>query len=350
MRWAILALVVAGGAAAQQPAWLMSEEEVAALEARVGREPGNEAARESIVTWCAGKRQRERGLPHAWWLVEKAPASTGANEASALIVNPPASAEELLRLEQTWNRHLSAQGDSVAVLLNAADFFAVRQRLNKAEELYLRALSKNGQGMYGKAQLKLSMFYAMLLINEALSGGSGWGELIAFNQGVRDKLRQWDDIEMVGRVGKMLSELGKGLPAGAPGSLLETIRFGEELLARARKADPENAEWRPAPAKAPEVEEPSERMVVSASEQKTLLKNFYEVAYPQGAKGRGEVRFRVVIGTNGKVRELSYLSGRTEFVKAAEEAVRRYEYEPRTKEGRAVEVETEVEVLLLPPK
>jgi hypothetical protein len=350
MRWAILALVVAGGAAAQQPAWLMSEDEVAALEARVVREPGNVAARESIVTWCSGKRQRERGLPHAWWLVEKAPASSSANEASALIVSPPASAEELLRLEQTWNRHLSAQGDSVPVLLNAADFFALRQRLNKAEELYLRALSKEGRVPYGAARIKLWMFYAMSLINEALGGGSGLGELIEFNQGVRAKLRQSDDIELVGRVGKMLSELGKGLPAGAPGSLLETIRFGEELLARARKAEPENVEWRAAPAMPPEAEGPAERMVASASEQKTFLKSFHEVEYPRGAQGRGEVRFRVVIGTNGKVRELSYLSGRTEFVQAAEDAVRRYEYKPRTKEGRAVEVETEVEVLLLPPK
>jgi TonB family protein len=80
--------------------------------------------------------------------------------------------------------------------------------------------------------------------------------------------------------------------------------------------------------------------------QASRLKTFAP-AFPRdaiGSIGSGVVVLKAVIGTDGKVQGLNVLSGPETFVPAAEDAVRRWEYQPYLFMGEAVPVETQVTV------
>lgn len=69
--------------------------------------------------------------------------------------------------------------------------------------------------------------------------------------------------------------------------------------------------------------------------------------YPPEARRagtQGSVQLSVVIGRDGKVTQVSYLSGEAAFAEAAMEAVRQWVYRPTLLNGEPVEVTTEVEV------
>jgi len=91
---------------------------------------------------------------------------------------------------------------------------------------------------------------------------------------------------------------------------------------------------------------PSVIRVSETAMQASRLKTFAP-AFPRdaiGSIGSGLVVLKVLIGTDGKVQGLDALSGPQKFVPAAEEAVRRWEYQPYLFMGEAVPVETQVTV------
>jgi len=70
--------------------------------------------------------------------------------------------------------------------------------------------------------------------------------------------------------------------------------------------------------------------------------------YPQAAKDRriqGTVRMQAVISTDGRVAELTVLSGDTILAVAATEAARQWWYQPTLLNGRPVEVVTTIDVI-----
>jgi TonB family protein len=70
--------------------------------------------------------------------------------------------------------------------------------------------------------------------------------------------------------------------------------------------------------------------------------------YPEEARRtrvQGTVSLHAVIGVNGSVKELSVLAGHPSLTQAAVDAVRQWRYEPYSQNGRAVEVETTVNVI-----
>ena len=70
--------------------------------------------------------------------------------------------------------------------------------------------------------------------------------------------------------------------------------------------------------------------------------------YPQEAKDRriqGTVRMQAVISTDGRVAELTVLSGDTILAVAATEAARQWRYQPTLLNGRPVEVVTTIDVI-----
>jgi len=72
-----------------------------------------------------------------------------------------------------------------------------------------------------------------------------------------------------------------------------------------------------------------------------------EPTYPPLAKAarvQGAVEFKAVVGENGIIRRLLLVRGHPLLVNAAKEAVLQYVYRPTLLNGRAVEIETEVEV------
>lgn len=69
--------------------------------------------------------------------------------------------------------------------------------------------------------------------------------------------------------------------------------------------------------------------------------------YPEGARKKniqGIVKLEIVIGTNGAVESAKVTDGPKELRKAAEKAVKHWRYKPTTVNGKAIEVETEVQL------
>jgi TonB family protein len=70
--------------------------------------------------------------------------------------------------------------------------------------------------------------------------------------------------------------------------------------------------------------------------------------YPQVAKAqhiKGTVVLRVIIGYDGDVEEVQYVSGPTELLNSAEDAVRQWRYKPTLLSGDPVEVDTTISVV-----
>ena len=70
--------------------------------------------------------------------------------------------------------------------------------------------------------------------------------------------------------------------------------------------------------------------------------------YPYAARQQriaGTVVLHVLIGVDGSVKQVEYVSGPDIFVKPTIEAVRQYKYKPTTDNGQPVEVDTTVETV-----
>ena len=88
---------------------------------------------------------------------------------------------------------------------------------------------------------------------------------------------------------------------------------------------------------------------VQASKQEMmgLIVKKVNPQYPEAAKKahiQGEVVLRATIGTKGNIENLQVVSGPAELTPAALEAVKQWKYRPYKKDGRAVEVETDITV------
>jgi TonB family protein len=143
------------------------------------------------------------------------------------------------------------------------------------------------------------------------------------------------------------------------------------LLQRAIVLDPENREWldllegvrrlpctSPLPRTTPELApqttpelaaglEVPERLTVSAGFQASKLLQAPAPAYPEQARKariQGVVKFEVLIGTDGHVKNLSLLSGHPLLVDAAREALVQYVHQPANWKGLPAEVETTVDI------
>lgn len=98
------------------------------------------------------------------------------------------------------------------------------------------------------------------------------------------------------------------------------------------------------PQEAPKVE----RVRVGGNVQRKLLKEKTTPVYPAAARAariQGEVRLHVIVGTDGSVKELELISGHPMLVQAAMDAVRKWKYRPMLLNGKAVEVDTVVNVI-----
>jgi protein TonB len=86
---------------------------------------------------------------------------------------------------------------------------------------------------------------------------------------------------------------------------------------------------------------------VDGNEQAAKLTHAPKPEYPQLAQQvriQGTVRYNVLIDKTGKIADTNLNSGHPLLVPAAQDAIRRYKYQPTLLNGDPVEVETQVEV------
>ncbi|MGJ5819392.1 M56 family metallopeptidase [Paludibaculum fermentans] len=89
------------------------------------------------------------------------------------------------------------------------------------------------------------------------------------------------------------------------------------------------------------------RISVGGNVQQAMLTESPAPVYPplaRQARISGTVRFKVIIGKDGSVANMTLASGHPLLIQAAQEAVQAYRYKPTLLNGNPVEVETEVNV------
>jgi protein TonB len=136
-----------------------------------------------------------------------------------------------------------------------------------------------------------------------------------------------------------------GVPGGVPGGVLGGIPGG--VLGGLLNAPPPAAP--PPPPIVAAVAKPASpsRISVGGHVQSALLLHVVEPPYPPLAKVAhvdGMVTLKAVVGCDGKVKELTLISGPPLLVSAAEAAVRQWIYRPTLLNGVPVEVETDIHI------
>ena len=90
------------------------------------------------------------------------------------------------------------------------------------------------------------------------------------------------------------------------------------------------------------------RVVVKGEVMKKMLVHKVPPSYPPEARHppvAGTVQLHVVIGVDGGVKQVEFISGPSVFAKSSMDAVRKWKYKPPTANGQPVEVDTTVEVV-----
>jgi TonB family protein len=158
------------------------------------------------------------------------------------------------------------------------------------------------------------------------------------------------DATLVGTVGEFLTA-GPGHPPGQP-----RRDYVEHLLNRAQSLDASNLEWSAALARlhaapenppAPPRQSGVQRIRVGAQVQQSNLIQQVDPVYPplaRQARIQGLVRFNVIVGNDGHIRNIALINGHPLLVPAAQEAVKQWVYRPTLLNGDPVEVATTVDV------
>jgi protein TonB len=95
-------------------------------------------------------------------------------------------------------------------------------------------------------------------------------------------------------------------------------------------------------------EEAPERIRVGEGVEAASLLHYVKPAYPADAKAAkitGTVRMHAIIGANGSVAQLEYISGPAELKDAAEDAVKQWRYKPILLNSLPAEVDTDITIV-----
>jgi len=134
-----------------------------------------------------------------------------------------------------------------------------------------------------------------------------------------------------------------GVPGGIPGVPLASAGIGL-INSAPPEAPPPPKTVAPAPPPPPAA---PRQIQVGGDVQAALILVQTHPVYPIAARqGRihGTVKLNAVIGTDGKIKNLTAVSGHALLVQSALEAVRHWIYRPTVLDGVPVEVNTEIEV------
>jgi protein TonB len=131
-----------------------------------------------------------------------------------------------------------------------------------------------------------------------------------------------------------------GVPGGMPGGSVGGVIGG--IISSVPQAPPP-----PPPAKQEAKPAVVQRIRVGGNVQQARLIHQPRPVYPplaRQARVSGVVRFNAIIGVDGRIQNLTLVSGHPLLVKAAEDAVKQWVYEPTLLNGEPVEVVTQIDV------
>ena len=179
---------------------------------------------------------------------------------------------------------------------------------------------------------------------------------------IKSKLLSSTDSALVGSVAReMMNRITDDAMGGSKTRVPTEVLMSEltELLAHAISLDPKNSAWpdlmqgakqleaKSKPGSLPAKQSSVSTFSIPGEVAKMNLMTSPQPVYPIEAKSqgiRGTVRFNVLIGADGHVKNVVLVSGNALLVKPAQEAVHQYVYRPIFVDGAAVEVMAPVEV------
>ena len=133
-----------------------------------------------------------------------------------------------------------------------------------------------------------------------------------------------------------------GVPGGVPGGAAGGVIGG--IIGSVPTAAPPPP---PPPVKEKEKPKPVQRIRVGGNVQAARLVNQPKPVYPplaRQARIQGTVRFNAIIGKDGRIENLTLVSGHPLLVPSATEAVKQWVYKPTLLNGEPVEVVTQIDV------
>lgn len=133
-----------------------------------------------------------------------------------------------------------------------------------------------------------------------------------------------------------------GICALALVPLLATSALAQEQGAPPNSAPPTELPSTAAPGT------PPSRVRVGGTVMQARMIHMVQPKYPHSARAAhicGTVVLHAIIAKDGTIQQLQYISGPSELMRSAMDAVKQWRYEPTLLEGRAVEVETTISVI-----
>ncbi|HKW97356.1 MAG TPA: TonB family protein [Bryobacteraceae bacterium] len=329
----------------------LSAAEAQQLEQHLATQPDDVATRARLASYHIHIANEGQARDEIFWLVEHRPESEVALYFSRTY-QPPAIDYE--RLKALWLQQVTAHPGDPRVLANAAAFLGDKDQFAE-EDLLKRARQVDPQNPEWTTRLAdlMSGSIARWFLSKE------WNYVPstepAFAEAARTELENSTDAPLIGAVGQFL---GSASPGGRPPAQKQTD-YAAFLLHRAQSLDPDNAEWSAAIQRlqsarehpfAPPATQPSKdpvRIRVGAVIQQSNRLHSVDPVYPalaQQARIQGVVRFNILIGKDGRVTNVSLISGHPLLVPAAEEAVKAWVYRPTLLNGNPVEVATVVDI------
>ena len=147
-----------------------------------------------------------------------------------------------------------------------------------------------------------------------------------------------DEMPPIGGSVGVVGGVPGGVPGGTPGGVIGGI-IGSVPTA-APPPPPPPVKKKPKP-------KPPQRIRVGGSVQKARLLKQPKPVYPplaRQARIQGTVRFNAIIGKDGRIANLTLVSGHPLLVPAATAAVKQWQYRPTQLNGEPVEVVTVIDV------
>lgn len=311
----------------------LSATEAQQLEEQLAGGGGDSATYGKLIAYYHTHGMAERFHEHVYALITKHPESDIGLYASHLQ-----SGLDPDRLRALWIDAATAHPNDAGVLANAARF------IGDADPFLEESLLKRAVQLDPVRVTYLADLFARAIAHPSTD------EKPSFAQSARAELEASNDATLVGMVGEFLA-------SGAPGGRdreQSQFDFAEHLLNRAQTLDPDNQEWSAAITRlhTPHEETAAKpegvvRLRVGGEVQQANLIQRPVPVYPTAAKQarvQGLVRFSVVIGKDGRISNITLISGHPLLIPAAQEAGKQWIYRPTLLNGDPVEVATTIDV------
>jgi len=346
-----------GPAGAKQFSWQMTAEQVAALEQELATNPDNETALGRLLEYYAFKQMCAQGIrgglrtppecsagdvqaasrriPLILWLIDHHPESDLNKMA---MIFPQLDGPDVYEdARNRWSTQVNLHPNDARVLVNAAGILGYQ---NTQERIDLRQRARKLDPAVGTEPL--AGLYSAILLS---------GNEPGLAAQIRSELQSSNDIALVGSVGRHVVEGGSTHLSAS-----DRYALAKELVTHAQSLEPQNRDWADLMEGVKAMTDgglPAVRTVDAQTIRvggNVTAYNLQESAppiYPPLAKAasvQGTVKLQIRIGADGRVKDVTVISGHPLLITAAMDAAKLYVYKPTLLNGQPVEVLTDVEI------